>query len=132
MQTVAGQPEETPYTREGLGAVSGAAQHQYANYQTLAATGAVIGDAAKISVVSGGYVKVSGADATKGVILPDPQPGYVVHLKNNNSAVLKVWPRQGGVINGLPSSTPLGMAALTSASFYCDGAFWMTIPLVPS
>lgn len=132
MQTVAGQADETPYTREGLGSTQGASQHQYANYQTVAATGSTISDAAKITVVSGGHVKVTAGDGTKGAILPDPAVGYVVHVKNSASAILKVWPRTAGVINALSPSAAISMASQTSASFYCDGANWITIPLLPS
>lgn len=96
----------------------------------VAATGSVQGDAA---AVAEGFTVVTGADATKGVILPTAVPGATVELKNGAAAVLKVWPATGAAINAgsanasfsVPASTPVILKAKTATQ-------WYSIPLLPS
>lgn len=97
----------------------------------VTATGSVIGDAAALS---SGINVVTGADATKGVILPVTTGGDVVIIKNNTAAALKVYPQSGGTINALSTSAALSTAAgLVSFIMYSTSATqWYTLPLLPS
>jgi hypothetical protein len=103
--------------------------------QTVAAAGSVQGDAGLITANAPSTVLVTGADATKGVILPAAFPGAVHLVKNRDSdnAILKVYPATGGAINALAANGAISMAAKTSAVFMSiDGTNWVTIPLLPS
>lgn len=103
--------------------------------QVLAATGSGQGDAAAITVDSMGLVHVTGADATKGVILPAAAAGKVVTIKNADAAnaVLKVYPATDDAINAIAANSALSMAAKTCATFRAiDGTTWFTEPLLPS
>ncbi len=105
------------------------------DFQALAAAGSAQTDAGQITVASNGLVVVSAADGTKGVILPKPtRNGYVVHIKNNVNAVLKVYPATGGIVNALSANAAISQAALTAASYrYSLSAdAWYTFPLLPS
>lgn len=97
----------------------------------VTATGSVIGDAAALSK---GINVVTGADATKGVILPVTTGGDIVIIKNNTAAALKVWPQSGGAINALSTSAAFTTAAaLVSFVMYSTSATqWYTLPLLPS
>ena len=97
---------------------------------TVAATGSVQADAAAIAV---GFTLVSGADGTKGVLLPVAAAGKVCMIKNNTAAVLKVWPAGSNAINAIAASSAISMASLTSADFTAyDATTWYTNPTVPS
>lgn len=98
---------------------------------TVAATGSTNADAA--ALVAGRNI-VTGADGTKGVILPAAAAGLTVRVKNNTNAVLKVYPNTGDQINALTVTTgAISMAAFTSADFDAYNATnWYTTPLVPS
>jgi predicted RecA/RadA family phage recombinase len=99
---------------------------------TVAATGSTIADAAALS---DGFNLVTGADGTKGVILPLGSKGRVVKVKNNTAAVLKVYPANvaGQTINALTALAAISMASLSSADFESyDGTTWYTNPTVPS
>lgn len=103
--------------------------------QVLAATGSVQADAAPIIANSFALVHVTGANATKGVLLPGATKGKLFFLKNADAAnaVLKVWPHSGDAINALGANNALSMAAKTSAVFVAvDDTTWFTIPLLPS
>lgn len=103
--------------------------------QVLAAAGSVQGDAGAITVKSGGLVHVTGADATKGVVLPAAAAGLIVDLKNDDvaNAVLKVYPASGDAINALAGDAAISLAAKVSARFRAiDATTWFTIPLLPS
>lgn len=76
---------------------------------------------------------VTGADGTKGVVLPATKLGRSVFVKNDAAAILKVYPAGTDVINLLSASAAISMAAATSATFMCAAAGqWHTIPTVPS
>ena len=76
---------------------------------------------------------VTGANATKGVLLPGSIPGTRIALENNAAAVLNVYPAGTDTINSLAASTAIAMAANTSADFCCGVAgAWFTVPTVPS
>lgn len=97
---------------------------------TVAALGTIQGDAAPIAV---GFTLVSGADAAKGVKLPDVAAGQACEVKNNAASALKVWPFLGDAINAGGANNAYTMAANTSAIFRkFDGVTWYTTPLVAS
>lgn len=71
---------------------------------TIAAAGTTVADA---TAVTSGYQKVTGADATKGVVLPQIDTvdiGTVIFIDNDVAAVLKVYgygtDGTDGTING--------------------------------
>lgn len=97
----------------------------------IVATGSTNADAALLGF---GFNVVTGANATKGVILPAGRDGNCVSIKNNAAAVLKLYPPAGMAINALTVTTgALSMAANTTAELIYDGAaqVW-SLPLVPS
>jgi predicted RecA/RadA family phage recombinase len=98
---------------------------------TVAAAGSVIGDAAALSQ---GLNIVTGADGTKGVILPVAVPGMTVYLKGTTAGVLKVYPQSGATINALSASAAMSLASgAVPAIFVASSATqWYTIPLLPS
>jgi hypothetical protein len=99
---------------------------------TVAAAGSAQGDAAALAT---GFTLVTGADGTKGVILPAAAAGKQVEIKNDDAAnaVLKVYPATGDAINAIAANGALSMAAKTSALFTAyDATTWYTTPLVPS
>lgn len=98
----------------------------------VAATGSVQGDAAALYV---GFNHVTGADATKGVILPGGNGAKQVRVKNSDAAnaILKVYPPTGGTVNALTGNAAISLAAKVGAIFETiDGLAWYTIPLLPS
>ena len=112
----------------GLLTVNG---HQIASTSSPAATGSTIADAAAIAT---GIAFVSGADGTKGVLLPVILPGETYVVKNTANAVLKVWPNAAGVaINGLAAGAAISMAAYTCCDFVGASTVQVyTDPYVPS
>ena len=98
---------------------------------TVAATGSTVADAAQIYP---GITIVTGADATKGVLLPaTPLAGTVVIVKGTTAAVLKVWPDAAATINAIGSNGSISLASLVTAIFIATSATqWYTIPLLPS
>lgn len=101
---------------------------------TVAAAGSTQADAAALNP---GFNLVTGADATKGTLLPPtPADGTTVIVKNSDAAnaVLKVYPAGAGIINALSASAAISMAAKTSATFtyLLSTTTWYTTPLVPS
>jgi hypothetical protein len=103
--------------------------------QSVAAAGSVQGDAAAITASAPGNILGTGANATKGIILPAAVAGAIYNIKNADAAnaVLKVYPAGTDTINALSASAAISMAAKTSAVFMCVTAgSWLTLPLVPS
>jgi hypothetical protein len=92
--------------------------------------------AATAAALAYGFSHVTGADATKGVILPAAAAGRICIIKNADAAnaVLKVYPATGDGINALTVTTgTLDMAAKTSAILIAiDATTWYSIPLLPS
>lgn len=99
--------------------------------QSIAAAGSLISDA---TALIEGFNVVSGADGTKGVILPVAAPGMRVYLKGTTNAVLKVWPQTGAAINAVAASSAMSLASgLIPAIFVASSSSqWYTIPLLPS
>lgn len=97
---------------------------------TVAAAGSVQGDAAALIE---GFNLVTGADDTKGVILPAAVAGMQVTIKVGTGADLKVWPNTGDAINGIAANN-----AMTVVDDVCftltalDATTWYTNPLLPS
>lgn len=101
---------------------------------TVAAAGSVQGDAAAVLL---GITIVTGADATKGVLLPTPVTpfGDIVIIKNIDAAnaILKIWPAGSGIINALSASAAFSIAAKTSVLLVSTSATqWYSVPLLPS
>lgn len=99
---------------------------------TVAATGSAQGNAAQVDL---GFTLVTGADATKGVLLPVAEAGRICIIKNVDAAnaVLKVYPASGDAINALSANASLDMAAKTSALLVAyDSTTWYSVPLLPS
>ena len=101
-----------------------------------AAVPAAGNSAATAAALAYGFSHVTGADATKGVILPAAAAGRICIIKNADAAnaVLKVYPATGDGINALTvTSGTLDMAAKTSVILIAiDATTWFSIPLLPS
>ena len=97
----------------------------------VTAAGSVIGDAAQLSQ---GLNVVTGADGTKGVILPVAVPGMQVYVKGVTAGVLKVWPKTGGTINALSASAAISLTtgAMPVTFIASSATQWYTFPLVAS
>lgn len=76
--------------------------------QTLAAAGSAQGDA---GTITGQLVFVTGADATKGVILPTVTNGKFIIVVNTANAVLKIYPASGEKIQGGTANANISLAA---------------------
>lgn len=107
------------------------AQSNLLAVSAVTAAGSVIGDAAQLSQ---GLNVVTGADGTKGVILPTAVPGMQVLVKGVTAGVLKVYPKTSSTINALSASAAISLASgATPAIFVASSATqWYTIPLLPS
>lgn len=129
--TYAGIAAEAAASGDDYGVVN---LNETANLMAVAAVtaaGSAQGDAAKLS---NGLNVVTGADGTKGVVLPTAVPGMQVHVKGVTAGVLKVYPATGGTINALSANAAISLASgAIPAIFVASSATqWYTIPLVPS
>lgn len=100
--------------------------------KVVAATGSVQGDAAALAY---GFNHVTGADATKGVLLPAARNGRSVIVKNADAAnaILKIWPASGDAVNALSANAAFSIAAKTSVILRAiDSTTWYSLPLLPS
>ena len=122
------------------GSISGATSVSAANVTTTGgfylptATVAAAGSTqANAAAVSDGFTLVSGADATKGVLLPAAVAGRTIILKNNANAVLKVWPASGDAINAIAADSNYVLAPYTSSLLIAyDSTTWYSVPLLAS
>ena len=116
---------------------------QLMNVQKLAAAGSSQSDAAAITTKSPAVVWATGADGSKGILLPKAVIGKSFTIVNDDAAngILKVYPNEAaGVINALSPGAAISMAAKTRATFVCiedqvrNGGTptWATVPLLPS
>jgi len=97
---------------------------------TLAAAGNSQSTAA---VITSDIVTVTGADATKGVILPPMLVGEVTWVINTSAAACPVYPQGTGTINALSASAAISVAAASSAEFIqVTSTNVRTIPTIPS
>lgn len=104
-------------------------------FQTVAAAGSTVADGGAIAAGSGSLVLATGANATKGVVLPTGAAGDYFVIKNDDAAnaVLKVYAASGGKINNGSADAALSMAAKTCATLFCIAAnSWVSSPLLPS
>lgn len=98
---------------------------------TVAAAGTTAANAGVL--VASTFHLVTGADDTKGVVLPAAAAGAWVVIKVADGADLKVWPATGDGINAIAVDS-----ALTVVDDVCflmwalDGTTWYTMPLLPS
>ncbi len=102
------------------------------NVAKPAAAGSTRADA---TALTASFSWVTGADATKGVVLPAPTAGRVIAIKNDDAAnaVLKVYAPGSATINGVAGTTAFSMAAKTACFFVAyDATDWFSIPLVAS
>lgn len=102
------------------------------NVAKPAAAGSTRADA---TALTASFSWVTGADATKGVVLPAPTAGRVIAVKNDDAAnaVLKVYAPGSAKINGVAGTTAFSMAAKTACFFVAyDATDWFSIPLVAS
>lgn len=115
------------YTIVGLNAVYPALVGSAA----ITAAGSAQGDAAQMYH---GLNVVTGADGTKGVILPTALAGMIVYVKGVTAGVLKVYPKTGGTINALSANGAISLASgATPAIFIASSSTqWYTLPLLPS
>lgn len=97
----------------------------------VTAAGSAIGDAAALSE---GLNVVTGADGTKGVILPVAKPGMIVYVKGVTAGVLKIYPQSGATINALSASAAMSLAsgATPAILIASSSTQWYTFPLLPS
>ena len=81
-----------------------------------------------------GFNVVTGADGTKGVILPTAVPGMIVYLKGVTNAVLKVYGKTGASINGGSANAALSLTTGLMPSIFIASSTtqWYTIPLAAS
>ena len=97
-----------------------------------AAAGSTRADA---TALTASFSWVTGADATKGVVLPAPTAGRLVVIKNDDAAnaILKVYAPGSAKINGVAGTTAFSMAAKTACWFVAyDTTDWFSVPLVAS
>jgi predicted RecA/RadA family phage recombinase len=97
----------------------------------VTAAGSTSADAGQLST---GLNVVTGADGTKGVILPVAVPGMQVIVKGVTAGVLKVYPVTSSTINALTASAALSLAtgAIPVILVASSATQWYTLPLVAS
>ena len=108
-----------------------------AQEQTLAAAGTNQATAAVITLTGSGVVYATGANATKGILLPVGKVGQRLAVVNDAgaNAVLNVYGNTGdsATINGTAGATAYAQVAKTTVEFiYVATGKWQTIPLVGS
>lgn len=95
---------------------------------TIAAAGA---DETDATPVTSGFQIVTGADAAKGVILPEATAvdiGSVIAISNAVAAVLLVYPASGGTINAAAADAALSQNASSLGLYFCTGVdTWVAI-----
>jgi hypothetical protein len=126
--TIAGATITNATISSGTAAVSSLSL----NVAKPAAAGSTRADA---TALTASFSWVTGADATKGVVLPAPTAGRVIAIKNDDTAnaVLKVYAPGSAQINSVAGSTAFSMAAKTACFFVAyDATDWFSIPLVAS
>ena len=116
------------------GAVTGTTVTSSAGFIMPSATVAAAGtNQATAAAIATGFTLVSGADATKGILLPAAAAGLTCVIKNNAAAVLKVWPASGDAINAIAADSNYVLASLTSTLLVAyDSTTWYSVPLLAS
>lgn len=103
--------------------------------EVLAAAGNAQGNAGAVLSGSLALIHATGADGTKGIVLPTAVAGKIFFIKNADAAnaILKVYPASGDAINALAGDAAISMAAKTAAVFVAiDATTWFTFSLLPS
>jgi hypothetical protein len=113
------------------GAVTLSAGLRLAVNADVAATGSAQGDAAQLSE---GLTIVTGADGTKGVLLPTAVAGMTVLVKGTTAGVLKIYPATGAAINAISANGALSLASgvIPVILVAKSATQWYTFPLVAS
>ena len=121
-------------TVTATGAVSGSTVTSTGGFVMPSATVAAAGSTqANATQIATGFTLVSGADATKGILLPVASAGATCVIKNNAAAVLKVWPSSGDAVNAIAVDSNYVLASLTSTVLVAyDGTTWYSVPLLAS
>lgn len=99
--------------------------------QAVTATGSSQSDAAALFE---GLNVVTGADGTKGVLLPAAVAGAQVIIKGVTAGVLKVYPATGDAINALSANAAYSLTtgAMPTTLIAYDATTWYSLPLVAS
>lgn len=108
---------------------------QTINVEAVAAAGNAQGNGTAVTAAAPALIHGTGADATKGIVLPAAAAGKVYYVKNADAAnaILKVYPASGDAINALSADAAISMAAKTAALFVAiDATTWFTFSLLPS
>jgi predicted RecA/RadA family phage recombinase len=130
--TYAGVAVETEASGDDTGAVNiNARPSNLLGVSAVTAAGSTIADAAALA---NGLNIVTGADGTKGVILPVAVAGMQVYVKGVTAGVLKVYPQSSSVINALSASAAISLASGAVPAIFVASSTtqWYTIPLLPS
>lgn len=129
--TYAGICIETAASGDDFGKTQLNKQTNLMAVSSITAAGSLISDAAQLT---SGLNLVTGADGTKGVILPVAVPGAVVIIKGLTAGVLKVYPKASSTINGLSASGALSVTTgLMPLTFIASSTTqWYSLPLVAS
>lgn len=98
---------------------------------TKAAAGSAQGDATALSL---GFNLVTGADATKGVVLPTAVAGQIVIVRNNDgTSDLKIYPASSDKINGGSANAAITIQENTSLMLIAyDATDWYSLPVTAS
>lgn len=129
--TYAGICIETAASGDDFGKTQLNKQTNLMAVSSITAAGSLISDAVQLT---SGLNLVTGADGTKGVILPVAVPGAVVIIKGLTAGVLKVYPKASSTINGLSASGALSVTTgLMPLTFIASSTTqWYSLPLVAS
>lgn len=129
--TYAGTCVETAASGDDFGKTHLNKQTNLLAVSSITAAGSLISDATQLT---SGLNLVSGADGTKGVILPVAVPGAVVIIKGLTAGVLKVYPKASSTINGLAASGALSLTSgLMPITLVASSTTqWYSLPLVAS
>jgi hypothetical protein len=104
------------------------------NVLALAALSTDQAGAASITATAPGLITTTTATSDAGIKLPAATPGKLFVIKNVTAASdVEVYPATGETINAIASNSPITLAGVKGAVFYCVTATaWHTIPVVPS
>ena len=93
---------------------------------TVAAAGSTSADAATLT---GDSNMVTGADGTKGVILPNVEANSMILVSNQAGSALKVYPPASGKLNGLTASSGSVSIAANKGGYFArlDNINWIAI-----
>lgn len=102
---------------------------------TLAAAGGNIATAQAVVTTYPALIFATGADGSKGIILPTAVAGarYIIQNDAAANAVLKVYAQVNSTVNALAANSAISMAANSTAEFIAyNTTAWFTNPKIPS